>query len=125
MKKLFNSIETMVDDMLDGFVSAYPQVQRGNLDPRIVVRGTNRKNADEKVTLLIGNGSGHEPIAMGFVGQGMLDANVVGDVFRGTLCRLNSRWHRGSFRLCRNTAAYLATLRRHDQRARGYDDGAG
>ena len=29
MKKLFNSAETMVDDMLDGFVSAYPQVKRG------------------------------------------------------------------------------------------------
>ena len=81
MKKLFNSVDTMVDDMLDGFVSAYSQVQRGKLDPRIVVRGSHPKNADEKVTLLIGNGSGHEPIAMGFVGQGMLDANVVGDVF--------------------------------------------
>ncbi|MEP4197722.1 MAG: dihydroxyacetone kinase subunit DhaK [Aliishimia sp.] len=81
MKKLFNSAETMVDDMIDGFVSAYPQVKRGGRDPRIVVRDTNAKDADEKVTLLIGNGSGHEPIAMGFVGQGILDANVVGDVF--------------------------------------------
>jgi dihydroxyacetone kinase-like protein len=81
MKKLFNSAETMVDDMLDGFVSAFPQVTRGTRDPRIVKRARNAKNADEKVTLLIGNGSGHEPIAMGFVGQGVLDANVVGDVF--------------------------------------------
>ncbi len=81
MKKLFNTAETMVDDMLDGFVSAYPQVKRGNNDPRVIVRKTNVKNADDKVMLLIGNGSGHEPIAMGFVGQGVLDANVVGDVF--------------------------------------------
>lgn len=81
MKKLFNSVETMVDDMLDGFVSAYPQVKRGLKDPRVIVRDRNAKNADEKVMLLIGNGSGHEPIAMGFVGQGVLDANVVGDVF--------------------------------------------
>jgi len=81
MKKLFNSAETMVDDMLDGFVSAFPQVQRGNSDPRVIKRATHAKDADEKVTLLIGNGSGHEPIAMGFVGQGLLDANVVGDVF--------------------------------------------
>ncbi len=81
MKKLFNSAETMVDDMLDGFVSAFPQVQRGSRDPRVIKRATNAKNPDEKVTLLIGNGSGHEPIAMGFVGQGVLDANVVGDVF--------------------------------------------
>lgn len=81
MKKLFNSAETMVDDMLDGFVSAYPHVKRGVNDPRVIVRDSKPKNADEKVTLLIGNGSGHEPIAMGFVGQGLLDANVVGDVF--------------------------------------------
>ncbi len=81
MKKLFNSAETMVDDMLDGFVSAFPQVQRGRNDPRVIKRARHAKDADEKVTLLIGNGSGHEPIAMGFVGQGVLDANVVGDVF--------------------------------------------
>lgn len=81
MKKLFNSAETMVDDMLDGFVTAYPQVKRGISDPRVIIRDSNAKNPDEKVTLLIGNGSGHEPIAMGFVGQGVLDANVVGDVF--------------------------------------------
>lgn len=80
MKKLLNSPESMVDDMIDGFVAAFPQVARGHTDPRVVVRG-NPKNADQKVTLLIGNGSGHEPIAMGFVGQGVLDANVVGDVF--------------------------------------------
>jgi len=81
MKKLFNSAETMVDDMLDGFVSAFPQIQRGIRDPRVIKRATHAKNPEEKVTLLIGNGSGHEPIAMGFVGQGVLDANVVGDVF--------------------------------------------
>ena len=81
MKKLFNSPETMVDDMLDGFVSAFPQVKRGIYDPRIIKRGIHAKDPDEKVTLLIGNGSGHEPIAMGFVGQGVLDANIVGDVF--------------------------------------------
>ncbi|MEM8729181.1 MAG: dihydroxyacetone kinase subunit DhaK [Pseudomonadota bacterium] len=81
MKKLFNSAETMVDDMLDGFVSAFPQVERGMLDPRVIKRATHVKDPDKKVTLLIGNGSGHEPIAMGFVGHGVLDANVVGDVF--------------------------------------------
>lgn len=81
MKKLFNSPETMVDDMLDGFVSAFPQVRRAAIDPRVIVRATHAKNPDKKVTLLIGNGSGHEPIAMGFVGHGVLDANVVGDVF--------------------------------------------
>ncbi len=81
MTKVYNTVDTMVDDMLDGYVSAFPHVKRSHYDKRIIVRNTHVKNADEKVTLCIGNGSGHEPIAMGFVGQGVLDANVVGDVF--------------------------------------------
>ncbi|WP_421855953.1 dihydroxyacetone kinase subunit DhaK [Oricola sp.] len=79
MKKLFNSKEAMADDMIDGFVAAYPETVTRGAHPRIV-RRTVRKNAG-KVSLLIGNGSGHEPIAMGFVGKGLLDGNVVGDVF--------------------------------------------
>ncbi len=79
MKKLFNSRDTMVEDMIAGFAAAFPgQVARGT-HPRLVRRAT-AKDAG-KVTLLIGNGCGHEPIAMGFVGDGMLDGNVVGDVF--------------------------------------------
>ena len=80
MKKLFNSKANMPDDMIDGFVAAYPDVvQRGeNLR---VVRRTHLRTKENKVAILIGNGSGHEPIAMGFVGKGLLDANVVGDVF--------------------------------------------
>jgi dihydroxyacetone kinase-like protein len=80
MKKLFNSRERMVDDMIDGFVAAYPGIVTRGKHPRIV-RRTTLRTADDKVALLIGNGSGHEPIAMGFVGAGLLDANVVGDVF--------------------------------------------
>ena len=34
-----------------------------------------------KVRLMMGNGGGHEPAVIGWVGQGMLDLNVVGDVF--------------------------------------------
>ncbi|MEM1399204.1 MAG: dihydroxyacetone kinase subunit DhaK [Pseudomonadota bacterium] len=80
MKKLFNTQETMVDDMIDGFVAAFPDVVKRGANPRVVMRAQ-PKPKDETVGLLIGNGSGHEPIAMGFVGPGLLDANVVGDVF--------------------------------------------
>jgi phosphoenolpyruvate---glycerone phosphotransferase subunit DhaK len=79
MKKLFNSRDTMVEDMIAGFAAAYPgQVARG-AHPRVLRRATPK--GPEKVTLVIGNGCGHEPIAMGYVGDGMLDGNVVGDVF--------------------------------------------
>ncbi len=80
MKKLFNSKELMVDDMIDGFVAAYPSVVKRGHNPRVVCR-TRAKPHNDKVTILIGNGAGHEPIAMGYVGEGLLDANVVGDVF--------------------------------------------
>jgi dihydroxyacetone kinase-like protein len=68
----------MPDDMIDGFVAAYPGLVSRGHNPRVVRRA--QMNTD-KVALVIGNGCGHEPIAMGFVGQGLLDANVVGDVF--------------------------------------------
>ncbi len=79
MKKLFNTRDTMVDDMLAGFVAAYPSLVARGQYPRLIRRAVPKDAA--KVTLLIGNGCGHEPIAMGFVGAGMLDGNVVGDVF--------------------------------------------
>lgn len=80
MKKLYNSKDTMADDMIDGFVCAYPHiVQRG--EHARVVKRTHLRTKQDKVAVLIGNGSGHEPIAMGFVGEGLLDANIVGDVF--------------------------------------------
>ena len=80
MKKLFNSKERMPDDMIDGYVAAYPDIVQRGANPR-VVRRTQLNTKKNKVALLIGNGCGHEPIAMGFVGNGLLDANVVGDVF--------------------------------------------
>lgn len=78
MKKLFNSKDQMVDDMIDGFVAAFPGTVARGAHPRVVRRA---RLSPGKVALLIGNGAGHEPIAMGFVGRGLLDANVVGDVF--------------------------------------------
>jgi len=80
MKKLFNSKERLPDDMIDGYVAAYPDIVQRGTNSR-VVRRTRLRTKQNKVALLIGNGCGHEPIAMGFVGEGLLDANVVGDVF--------------------------------------------
>jgi len=80
MKKLFNSLDRMPDDMIDGYVAAYPEIVQRGINPR-VVRRTRLRTKQNKVALLIGNGCGHEPIAMGFVGEGLLDANIVGDVF--------------------------------------------
>lgn len=78
MKKLINAPETLVDDMLEGYAAAYGDLVRCQPGSRIVLRAQPKSRG---VGLVIGNGSGHEPIAMGWVGHGMLDANAVGDVF--------------------------------------------
>ncbi|MDN5764351.1 MAG: dihydroxyacetone kinase subunit DhaK [Humibacillus sp.] len=78
MKKLINSPDDVVADALVGIAAAHPQL-RVDHEHRIVYRGdTPRQN---KVGLVSGGGSGHEPLHGGFVGAGMLDAACAGEVF--------------------------------------------
>ena len=80
MKKMLNAVEHAVDEMIAGYVAAYPsRVAKDGSDGRVVKRATPKPPGT--VALVIGNGSGHEPIAMGWVGEGLLDANAVGDIF--------------------------------------------
>ena len=78
MKKIINEPENVVLEMCEGLALAYPDIVTLNKKHKIVMR----KNLDEnKVSLISGGGSGHEPSHAGFVGTGMLDAAVCGDVF--------------------------------------------
>lgn len=63
--------------MCNGLVLAHPEL---DFDPKFKVISKKEINQD-KVTLISGGGSGHEPAHAGFVGTGMLDAAVCGDVF--------------------------------------------
>jgi phosphoenolpyruvate---glycerone phosphotransferase subunit DhaK len=78
MKKLINSPDTVLAEALDGLVAAHPHIlalgpERKFVQRRFVPKG--------KVALLSGGGSGHEPMQVGFVGHGMLDAACPGEVF--------------------------------------------
>src|SRR5208283_5535166 len=64
---------------MEGMVLAQPQILRRISDRRIVVRTSSPVKG--KVGLICGGGSGHEPAHSGYVGRGMLDAAVMGDVF--------------------------------------------
>ncbi|ARI76420.1 dihydroxyacetone kinase subunit DhaK [Halobacillus mangrovi] len=79
MKKLINDPNQVVTEMLEGIVSAYPESMKRVEGTTCIVR----KDAPvkDKVALVSGGGSGHEPAHAGFVGQGMLDAAVAGEVF--------------------------------------------
>ncbi|WP_229123069.1 dihydroxyacetone kinase subunit DhaK [Halapricum desulfuricans] len=80
MKKLINDPEDVVDETLDGVVAAHGDVVRRLPDTNVIVR----KDApvQGKVGVVSGGGSGHEPGgATGYVGEGMLDAAVAGEIF--------------------------------------------
>lgn len=77
-KKLINSRETIVPDMLNGFAAAYADIVRLTEDGLVVRRSP---KAADKVQLVIGNGTGHEPAMIGWVGTGLFDVNVPGEIF--------------------------------------------
>ncbi len=78
MKKLINKAEDVVREALEGFTGAYSKRLRLHDDVNGVLLREPRKN---KVTLVIGGGSGHEPMFSGFVGKGLADAAACGNVF--------------------------------------------
>lgn len=78
MKKLINNADDVLKDMLDGLTAAYPEYLRKLDSANVVVRTHGSK---DKVAVISGGGSGHEPAHAGYVGYGMLDAAVCGEVF--------------------------------------------
>ena len=72
MKKLINSPENVVKEMLEGMVAAYPDLIKVHFSPNFIYRADSPVKG--KVALISGGGSGHEPLHGGYVGKGMLDA---------------------------------------------------
>ena len=79
MKKLINSVDSVVTDALRGMATAHPHELDVDLDQHIVYR--RRRKEAGKVAIISGGGSGHEPLHGGFVGTGMLDAACAGEIF--------------------------------------------
>jgi dihydroxyacetone kinase-like protein len=77
MKKLINKPENIVEEMLKGIVAADPEKLIKIENYNVIAR----KEKKEKTGVVSGGGSGHEPAHAGFVGYGMLDAAVAGEVF--------------------------------------------
>lgn len=77
MKKIMNTPQSYVIDMCRGIAAAHPELEFAEKFKIVKKKDINTS----KVTLISGGGSGHEPAHAGFVGRGMLDAAVCGDVF--------------------------------------------
>ncbi|GGC84227.1 dihydroxyacetone kinase subunit DhaK [Thalassobacillus devorans] len=79
MKKIMNEPNQIVTEMLDGFVAAKPGKVKRIPDTTVVTRKDSP--IQNKVGIVSGGGSGHEPAHAGYIGKGMLDAAVAGEVF--------------------------------------------
>src|SRR5213075_1231220 len=78
MKKLMNAADTVLAESLDGFAASHADIVVLGPERKFVRR---RAPKPGKVALLSGGGSGHEPLHIGLVGVGMLDAACPGQVF--------------------------------------------
>ena len=78
MKKLINDPQDVVAEALLGIEAAHPDL-RVDHQHKIIYRGDAPR--PDKVGIISGGGSGHEPLHGGFVGLGMLDAACAGEVF--------------------------------------------
>ncbi len=78
MKIFVNHVDQLLVESLSGFAAAHHDLVNLQLDPHFVTRAKKAKN---KVALISGGGSGHEPLHTGFIGHGMLDAACPGHVF--------------------------------------------
>lgn len=79
MYKFINNPEDVVGQMLQGVAAAHPEIICLIKDTGCLIRSD--APIKGKVGLVTGGGSGHEPAHGGYVGKGMLDAAVAGNVF--------------------------------------------
>lgn len=79
MKKIINEPMAFVDEMLEGILLAHPDQLKVTSDPRAIIRAD--APVEDKVAILTGGGSGHLPVFLGYVGQGLADGCSVGNVF--------------------------------------------
>ncbi|MEM1485504.1 dihydroxyacetone kinase subunit DhaK [Oscillospiraceae bacterium PP1C4] len=77
MKKIINHPNDVVSELLVGMTKAHPHLK---YTEKLEVISRKEKGS-KKVGIVSGGGSGHEPAHAGYVGKGMLDAAVAGNVF--------------------------------------------
>jgi dihydroxyacetone kinase len=79
MNRVINNPDLVVEDMLQGWLLAHAGDVVGTANPRVVKRAAAPQRG--KVGVVTGGGSGHEPAFLGYVGDGLLDAVAVGEIF--------------------------------------------
>ena len=79
MNRIINNPNLVVEEMLKGFLKSHSDIVVSTENPRVI----KYKSApiENKVGIVTGGGSGHEPAFLGYVGKNMVDAVAIGEVF--------------------------------------------
>jgi len=79
MNRVINNPDLVVEDMLQGILAAHPELAAAEGNPRVIKRAG--APIAGKVGIVTGGGSGHEPAFLGYVGEALVDAVAVGEIF--------------------------------------------
>ena len=71
LQRILNNPDLIVDEMLNGFIKAHPDIVQGTQHPRVLKRSGIQTG---KVGVATGGGSGHKPAFIGYVGENLCDA---------------------------------------------------
>jgi dihydroxyacetone kinase len=79
MNRVINNPDLVVEDMLQGILAAHPELAAAAGNPRVIKRAC--APIAGKVGIVTGGGSGHEPAFLGYIGENLVDAVAVGEIF--------------------------------------------
>jgi dihydroxyacetone kinase len=79
MNRVINDPDQVVEDMLHGWLIAHADTLASTANPRVIKRIEAPQTG--KVGIVTGGGSGHEPAFLGYVGNGLVDAVAIGEIF--------------------------------------------
>ena len=75
MNRVINNPDLVVEDMLRGILAARPELRAAPENPRVVSHA--HACQKDRVGIVTGGGSGHEPAFIGYVGRNLVDAVAV------------------------------------------------
>lgn len=85
MQRIINNPDNLVNEMVEGFRLAHPDIIDSTSNPRVL------KFLDApvsgKVGIVTGGGSGHKPAFIGYIGENMIDAVAIGEIFTSPTAR--------------------------------------
>lgn len=79
MNRIINDPDQVVEDALKGFLRAHPDLLAATANPR-VLRAVAAPRPG-RVGIVTGGGSGHEPAFLGYLGEALVDAVAIGEIF--------------------------------------------